>query len=112
MNLRRHGAVEVTSDFHSEDESSILSGATRYELCDYRKYIMVHEEKNRYERRDMDHLENPMLDARRQGELVLSVDDDGDWFVMLFGVVCSDGTTEFESYVRVSRAEVNNIKRV
>jgi len=48
----------------------------------------------------------------RADELVLSVDDDGDWFVMLFGVVCSDGTTEFESYVRVSRAEVNNIKRV
>jgi hypothetical protein len=29
---------------------------------------------------------------------------------MLFGVVCSDGTTEFDAHVVVSRAEYENLK--
>lgn len=71
---------------------------------------MVHGEKNRHQHRDMDHLEDPMVSARRQGEPVVSIDNGHDWIVMLLGVVCSDGTTEFETYVCVSRAEVENLK--
>lgn len=68
---------------------------------------MVHGEQNGYQRRDMDHLEDPAVGARRQGEPVLCIEEgENGWVVMLLGVVCSDGTTEFEAYVRVSRAEI------